>query len=890
MGASSVEDDVGRGRVVSLGVISQARLAAPVSANGIIPRSRLFDRLSSRPVIVVAGMAGYGKSCLVSSWLTEREPPGSIAWLTLDVGDQDPGRLASDLLAALRASRGQALTTALEGLHAPPLFADPLRFVDSMQEALYDSAAPLTLVLDDVQHVSSSNRALEIIDHFLQWAPTSARVILSGRTVPPLRLQRLRLEDRLEFVSHRDMAFTSQETAAAVAEWDVRLSPDGCAALHEATQGWPAAVRMAALTSRPGPDESQVLELRRDDALADYLTTEVLASLDDEMCDFVVGATVDELVCPSLANVLLGVEKSEKLLERCATEGLFLTREARPGVEPWYRWHSLFAAHMHTRRRVVNAAWSRDLELRAAVWWSTVDTAKAVNHALDGGDADLAARILSSAWLELALDGRADTVLSLVASIPPGVDEAAELHLALAFVAAQAGHTDTARVEMATARMESTRLSAEARARFETRAVVIDLFLVDDRVALADAVSAGRGILLEAGSGQWTFDRVSLALVQLYLGMGEARIQDDVPHALRLLREAAESARSVGLGALELAALAETCVPSITEGDLDATGLLAHRVLKEAEARGWGDLPSVAPALGYLGWLHFWQGDASQARVDLDRTLSLLRPSDWGMRGLALCTLAQACLLVGDVAEAEAIAQRAHELTSPGRMPPWWPSLLGAVDATIWLARGELDAAVTLAMQRHSEPSYHLAECLRGVIMLRGGHAQDCLDTVSGIPSQWRLPHIAVLVDVLSAQALYELGRVEESHVCLERAIAASSTFGLLTPYLIVGPGLIPLLRDHLRQGTAHPEFVPPLLTRLAAPATATVNEWGESLTEREMAIVRYLTTSLSNSEIADAEFISVNTAKTHIAHVYRKLGVSSRRAAVRRAGELGLI
>jgi len=175
-------------------------------------------------------------------------------------------------------------------------------FIDSIHEALYDSDVPLTLVLDDLQHLSTSQRALAVVDHFLQSAPATTRVILSGRTVPRLRLQRLRLEDRLELIGHRDLAFTPEETADAVAASGLEMSQDASEALHRLTQGWPAGVRMAVLAMKAGGDQNLSLELRRDDALAEYLTTEVLASIDDELRRFLLEATIDDTVCPSLVS------------------------------------------------------------------------------------------------------------------------------------------------------------------------------------------------------------------------------------------------------------------------------------------------------------------------------------------------------------------------------------------------------------------------------------------------------------------------------------------------------------------------------------------------------------------------------------------------------------
>jgi LuxR family maltose regulon positive regulatory protein len=840
--------------------------------------------------VVVAGTAGYGKSSLISSWLAQSGPTGAVAWLTIDASDQDVGRLTADLLGALRASAGESLSAALQELQAPPLFADPLAFIDSIHEALYEIDVPLTLVLDDLQHLSTSERALEVVDHLLRWAPSITRVILSGRTVPRLRLQRLRLEDRLELIGHRDLAFTPEETDAAVSASGLEMSQDAIDTLHQVTQGWPAAVRMAVLAMRAGGDQNLSLGLRRDDALAEYLTTEVLAAIDDELRRFLLDATIDDTVCPSLVDAVLGSQNGEALLERCAAEGLFLTREGRPGVGPWYRWHSLFAAHMRGRRRIEDPARSRALELRAARWWSTVDAATAVNHALDGGHPELAGGILASSWLGLALEGRVETVVSLVDSIPSDVGDAGELNLALAFVAAQAGRTEAARVELAIARREAERLDEVARARFEIRATVIDIFLVNDRAALTEAVASGRALLRGVGDGPWIPDRATLALVELYVGKGLARLQQDVPHALQLLRDAAESARAAGLSALELAALAETCIPSIAEGDLEATRLLALRVLANARAKGWGDLSSVAPAHAYLGWFYLWQGDARQAREHLARALSILLPTDWGLRGVILATHAQACLQAGDVVAAAADAHQAQELATPERMPPWWPSLLSALDSIICMAQGDVDEAVRSAAEPDPGPSYHLAVCLRANILLQAGRPRDCLDMVTNIPPGWRFPHVVVLVEVLRAQALHDLGDKEGSHAALERALSAATPFQLVAPFFLVGPALLPLVRDHLHRGTAYPEFVPLILKRLATTGTSTVNEYGETLTEREHAILRYLATSLSNAEIADAEFISVNTAKTHMAHIYRKLGVSSRRSAVRRAGELDLI
>ncbi len=198
-------------------------------------------------------------------------------------------------------------------------------------------------MLDDVQELTGSPRALEMVDHFIAWAPPSTRVVLASRSMPHLRLQRLQLEGRLELVERTDLAFTREETAAAVGAWGLGLGPDAVAELHELTQGWPAATRLAVLAVRTGA-RTDLRHLHHDEGLSNYLTTEVLSGLGADLRAFVMDATVDELVCPSLLDAVRGASDSASRLGRCVEEGLFLTREAANGDEQWFRWHGLFAS------------------------------------------------------------------------------------------------------------------------------------------------------------------------------------------------------------------------------------------------------------------------------------------------------------------------------------------------------------------------------------------------------------------------------------------------------------------------------------------------------------------------------------------------------------------
>ena len=415
------------------------RLSPPRAPSDVVSRRRLFDRLtrvtSQDRVTLVAGGAGFGKSVLLSSWLSEQRTFGRVAWLTLDRVDADVQRLNGDLLAALqgpfRADRPAAAASLLR-LLPPPLLLESQRFVDALLAALARIDEPLLLVLDDVQEVVGSTEAMRVIDRLLRWGPPTLHVVLASRADPPLALQRLRLAGEVAVLRHRDLAFTPEESALLFEQSGVTLQPEEAAALHEATEGWPAGVRMAALSLKGAADVSTFVRTFavRDRALSEYLTGEVLEVLPQRLREFVLCATVDGDVCAQLVDAVTGGNDGEALLAECERQNLFITLSRDDDDHRWYRWHPVFVAHMHRRRQYEDPTGALKAELLAARWWLDHDPARAVRHALAGQDVGWAESIMADTWLDLTLEGQIQTVLELIALLPADSDLAAEYHLA----------------------------------------------------------------------------------------------------------------------------------------------------------------------------------------------------------------------------------------------------------------------------------------------------------------------------------------------------------------------------------------------------------------------------------------------------------------------------
>jgi LuxR family maltose regulon positive regulatory protein len=832
-------------------------------------------------------MAGFGKSTLLAATVAQ-QVRGAGLWLTIDDSDRDPARLVSDLLSAASLAGIDELTDAVAPLRSSSLRAEPLPLVDSLLEALYDAAEPLILALDDAHHLSGSPASVAVVDHVLRWAPANMSVVIAARMAPPVRLQRLRLDDRLSYLAHDQLAFTPDETALAVKAGGLDLDAETVASIHEVTGGWPAGVRLAMLAARQVNRPRNVpFELRRNHALADYLATEVLDALSDELRVFVLDSCLDEQVCPSLIDSIRGTTTAEMLLDQCVAEGIFLSRSTGSSDEPWYSWHPLFAAHVQRRLAADRPERAAELHAAAAAWWVSLEPPTAMRHAVAAGDGEAAAQIFSEHWLELFLEGRVDAALYALDLLPRDFADHPDVHLVKALVLMRGGRLETARAEVAAAQTATASLSGPATERFDDRTALVDLFLSGGDQGLRVAVDTGEALLERLARADRVPDPAIQACVQAYVGMGEARLESPPELPLEMLRASAATAHDTGLVALELTALAESCIPAIAEGRLTEVHDLAVDVLARATERGWAGLVTLAPAVTYLGWLDYWRGNLTQARAQLERSLSMVLPIDSGLRDLTLNFHARTCLSLGDVKTARASMEQIRAMGRSAPVPPWWPSMLAGLEGLALVAEGRMGEAVALATTASTEPEYRLAPVDRARVLLQAGDPAAALAELERVPIS-TFVHIACLSHCIEAEARSLLGRTD-AHASLELALAAAEPDQLYGPFLAGGEPMADLLKTHLRHGTSHPAALTHVLARLTSEHEHNVPGWAQRLTDRERDILRYLATNLTNTEIAEAEYISLHTVKTHIAHIYQKLGVTGRRAAVRRAAELEL-
>src|SRR3954451_3293094 len=351
----------------------------------IVARPRLFESLSSavasRRLTLVAAPPGAGKSTLLSSWLDAGGAPARTAWLTVDESDNRPERFWQAVVVALdRAGwRGaEELATAAAAISSK---SAPGEFPALLGEAIEDVDEPSVLVLDDFQEVSD-DRVLAGIAQLLKVAPAGFRLVVASRRDPPLPLHRLRLAGQLAELRAAPLAFTPAEARQLLAGQGLVLSNADVESLVVRTEGWAGALTLASLALRETDDPSRVIrDFAGDDrAVADYLASEVLDALPDNLCDFLVRTSVADEVCGELVDALLEADGGGDVLADLERRNCFVI--ALDTRRKWYRYHRLFLELLRSRVATRPRRERDELHSRAARWHAENDRpVDAIRHA-----------------------------------------------------------------------------------------------------------------------------------------------------------------------------------------------------------------------------------------------------------------------------------------------------------------------------------------------------------------------------------------------------------------------------------------------------------------------------------------------------------------------------
>jgi LuxR family maltose regulon positive regulatory protein len=423
------------------GPLLTSKYRMPTQRPDAVRRRRLAKQVDAdtvrRPLTVLSAPAGFGKTTLLTEWLAETATGCSaVAWLSLDRRDNDPVLFWTYVVTAVRA----AVPTVGDG--ALQLLTSSSTSIDAAIAALLNDLegydGDLVLALDDY-HVIESREVHAAMSFVLEHQPPQLQLILATRIDPPLPLAQLRARGQLDEVRAADLRFTAEEAALYLnGSMGLGLSIADVAALEGRTEGWIAALQLAALSLRDREDASAFIAgfAGDDHYVVDYLAEEVLARQSDEVKAFLLETSILESLTGPLCDAVTGREAGKATLVALDRANLFLV--PLDDKRLWYRYHHLFADVLHARLIDERPDEVADLHLRASAWFKAHDdTAQAISHALAGGDTGRAADLMELAMPTMRRERREADLARWVRALPDVVVQSRPV-LAVAFVGALA--------------------------------------------------------------------------------------------------------------------------------------------------------------------------------------------------------------------------------------------------------------------------------------------------------------------------------------------------------------------------------------------------------------------------------------------------------------------
>ena len=869
-------------------------------AHGLLDREhllRMLDRAVTRRVTVISAPAGSGKTSLLRAWADRSANAPSVAFVSVDRDEQEAQRFWSTVLDAIHGPVASTDRQTQPAAAAVP--GDEL--LDAVVSELAEQAEPFVLIIDDLHELRSAE-ALEQLERLLAVLPSSARVVLSSRRDPPIRLHKLRLADELAELRAGDLRFSESETHELLAASGISLSDDGAAALHERTEGWAAGLRLAMISlSRHADPERFVAEFSGTDrAIGEYLMAEMLEGQPSEVQSMMLRTSLVDRMNGELADLLAGRSGSEQMLLELEDANAFVV--SLDTQRTWFRYHHLLADFLRLELRRTSADEVPDLHRRAARWFADHgDIVEAVRHTQAAGDWPDAARLLADHLFSLTLDGNEGAIAVLLRSFPEGLSaDHPELALAHAAVQLAQGRLEEAAAQLALA--ESHVESAQPARRWRLMVATASLRLalarrsgqfteVIEQVSLLDTSIADESSESIAMSSDLRGAALmNLGIVEMWSGRLAA--------ADRHLAEGAELAQTIGRPYLEVACLAHRCfasklVPVATARER------GEQAVALAERYGFEDRSILTPALAALGAIAVWMGEFDEAEGWLRRAWEVAEP-DVDPAAAVFLYVATGQLHAGRQQHQSALEQFAAAartqamLTGVHALAPRIAGCLAATQARL----GMLDEARTTLSDYSAAPermgAVHAIDNARAVIFMAEGDAAAALEALRDVQDATQGVAAFTLVEthLLAGIAHMVLGDQNAAAAAAEAALAAAEPDRLVFPFAMTGAA--ELLDALPRHKTAHGALLVDILNLLRGESVPSIDRErlaeSEELSPSELRVLRYLPTNLTRPEIASELYVSINTVNTHLRNIYSKLGVRNRSSAVRHARELRLL
>jgi LuxR family maltose regulon positive regulatory protein len=853
---------------------------------------------------LITAPAGYGKTTMLSEWIPQSER--CVTWVSLDDGDNDPVRFWAYFIAALQMLDAEIGRNALAHMRTPLL--PPAEAVLTL--LLNEIAAfpeDFALVLDDY-HVIDAKPIDNALTFLLEHLPPQMHLVIATREDPNLPLARLLAKDQLTELRAADLRFTPGEAGTFLNQvMGLGLSDEEITSLETRTEGWIAGLQLASLSMRGREDVHGFISAFSGDNryIVDYLVEEVLQRQSERVRSFLLQTSILEWLSGPLCDAVTGQEGGGVLLEALERGNLFVS--SLDDKRHWFRYHHLFADVLHAYLMEEQPDQIPTLHRRASEWYEHNGLEiEAFQHAAAANDIERAERLIEGEGMPLQFRGAGAPVLTWLESLSKiTLDARPSLWVTYASTLLFGGqHTAVEqKLQAAEAALQSVKQGAEPDDRTK------DLVgrIASMRATLAVIQHDVETIITQSRRALEYLhpDNLPVRTATTWTLGYAYQLHGNRAAASKAYAEVISIGKSFGNSIYTIAATINLGQLQEAENQLSLATKTYRRVLQLA-----GDPPGPIASEAFLGLarISYQWNDLETAQQHGQQCLQLTQqmesvstPASYGVF-LARLKLAQ-----GDISGAVAVLDEAEEFVRRHNFVFMMPDV-AAAQVLVLLHQGDLAAAAHLA-QTHELP------ISQARVHLALGEPSAALAVLGPFRQQveakgWQEERLKVMV--LQAVALHADGEKEEAVQLLANALALAEPGGYIRIFVDEGIPMANLLSEAAARGILQ-DYTGNLLAAFeseqqqgavisplpTSPASQPLIEpevqpakdmLVEPLSQRELDVLRLFKTELSGPEVARELLIALSTVRTHTKSIYRKLNVKNRRAAVKRAVELGLI
>ncbi|EKQ55206.1 MULTISPECIES: LuxR C-terminal-related transcriptional regulator [unclassified Clostridium] len=884
----------------------KSKINIPKVKDKLVKREALFDKLNEAinyKLTLVTAPAGFGKSTLISSWINfEVKNKYFVSWISLDERDSNPLFFWKYILYAINEIQEGVVENSFLAINSFKFKYDfEMEIISVIINDLCKLEKELFIVLDDL-YLIRDKEIYQGLKYFIRNMPPNVHIIILSRAIPEIGLARLRATDCLLQLCQEDLSFDKKEIEVFFSDvMRVDISNNIANILEKRTEGWAAGLQMAAISLKNNNDEENIIKYFNGDHkfVLEYLMEEVFNLLDKEVQEFLMKTSILDEMNSELCNSVVNIENSQFLLEKLDTENLFII--SLDEIKEWYRYHHLFKDFLRNRRDVYMVNSLFNLYNSAAKWYKNNEFyPQAIDFYLKANNYDEAIFIIEKIDMDLMFCGEMKKVYEWYMAIPKSkFHNNLRLCINAAWYTAANGNNEDTKFYL-----NHIEELLKIHNNDDIELYKKEVMIIRAMVSVLEKDSRKTIEYLKKAKDCGYKHELLKAVAALLEGTAYI-YEGEVLKALNYFDEALEISKNINNYYIAAMSNRSIIISKMFRGRLYEAENQSMKFLDYLNCRNSGGIPIAGVIYNDLAEINYEWSNISKSLEYVKKAIEL------GKKGEVSWVLCRSYIILAEIffisfntEQAMEYIKKAESIVENSKLFDAGTNL-EVIKQNIYLRSGNLkDFEKFLDNEIFNGPAKHNIEYLHYYVTklryyvltnnLEKGEelAKNLCNNFKGKKIHKIIAEVLILKSIIHGKN----NAMQEALETLIEAINISAEENYLRIFINEGDNLkniIFKLKDKLQFSLKEESkiFLSKIIKNLEQNnAIQKIDVKNDMLSSREMEILKYLQAGLTNLEISNSLFVSVNTVKTHLLNIYTKLDVHSRTEALAKASELGII